>query len=60
MHDERLFNNEEAQPSNFGPVLSALTIAAAGILYCVTRNPLLAMLLPWLHATGNSARSLLP
>lgn len=49
MNDEPLLNNEEAQPGNFGPVLGALTVAAAGVLYCVTRHPLLAAILPWLH-----------
>jgi hypothetical protein len=41
--------DEPAQPSLFGPILTASMIAAAGIVYLFTRHPLLAAILPWLH-----------
>ncbi len=42
-------NTDNDGPSVFGPILTASTIAAAGVLYLVTRHPLLAAILPWLH-----------
>jgi hypothetical protein len=42
-------NDDDDGLSMLGPVFTASTIAAAGVLYLLTRHPLLAAILPWLH-----------
>ena len=41
--------HDDDRPILSGPFVSALTIAAAGVVYVMTRHPLLAGILPWLH-----------
>jgi hypothetical protein len=42
-------NQDDDSQSPFGPLFTAMIVAAAGVLYVLTRHPLLAAILPWLH-----------
>jgi hypothetical protein len=48
-YDKLPLSNDGDEPSLIGPIFTASTIAAAGVLYLLTRHPLLAAILPWLH-----------
>ena len=54
MYDEQPVPEPHTKGSHSTPLLGVATVAAAGLVYCLTGHPLLAALLPWLHGGWNT------